>query len=320
MTIITTHIQPATSFLDNGDLIAIPTETVYGLAANAFDPIAVQKIFELKKRPSYNPLIVHIKDLDSADEVAQNIPQTAKLLAKTFWPGPLTLVLEKKSIIPDIITAGKNTVAVRVPNHPLVLQLLANLKYPLAAPSANPFGSISPTEPNHVFNYFNGKLPLILDGGKCAKGIESTIIGFNNETPILYRHGSISVEQIEDVTGKIEIAVKDNSSPIAPGMLSKHYAPKTTTYLSSDIKKDLAHFSNKKIGVLLFKEALPEMPNTVQLVLSTTGSFDEAARNLYAAMHQLDALQLDAIIVERVPHIDLGRSINDRLERAISKE
>jgi L-threonylcarbamoyladenylate synthase len=320
MTIITTHIQPATSFLDNGDLIAIPTETVYGLAANAFDPIAVQKIFELKKRPSYNPLIVHIKDLDSADEVAQNIPQTAKLLAKTFWPGPLTLVLEKKSIIPDIITAGKNTVAVRVPNHPLVLQLLANLKYPLAAPSANPFGSISPTEPNHVFNYFNGKLPLILDGGKCAKGIESTIIGFNNETPILYRHGSISVEQIEDVTGKIEIAVKDNSSPIAPGMLSKHYAPKTTTYLSSDIKKDLAHFSNKKIGVLFFKEALPEMPNTVQLVLSTTGSFDEAARNLYAAMHQLDALQLDAIIVERVPHIDLGRSINDRLERAISKE
>jgi L-threonylcarbamoyladenylate synthase len=320
MTIITTHIQQATSFLDNGDLIAIPTETVYGLAANAFDPIAVQKIFELKKRPSYNPLIVHIKDLDSADDVAQNIPQTAKLLAKTFWPGPLTLVLEKKSIIPDILTAGKNTVAVRVPNHPLVLQLLANLQYPLAAPSANPFGSISPTEPNHVFNYFNGKLPLILDGGKCAKGIESTIIGFNHETPILYRHGSISVEQIEDVTGKIEIAVKDNSSPIAPGMLSKHYAPKTTTYLSSDIKKDLVHFSNKKIGVLLFKEELPAMPNTVQLVLSKIGSFDEAARNLYAALHQLDALQLDAIIAERVPYIDLGRSINDRLERAISKE
>jgi L-threonylcarbamoyladenylate synthase len=320
MTIITTQIEKAKFILDKGELVAIPSETVYGLAANAFDPIAVQKIFDLKQRPSYNPLIVHLKNYDSIDSVAQNIPSIARQLAKIFWPGPLTLVLEKKSIVPDCITSEKKTVAVRVPNHPVTLALLEKLSYPLAAPSANPFGNISPTQPDHVLSYFKEQLPLILDGGNCAKGIESTIIGFDGEHPILYRFGSISVEEIEQKIGKIDIVVHNNSSPNAPGMLSKHYAPKTPTSLSSNIIKDIESYGNRKIGLLLFKTTLPETPNVVQIILSKSGDFEEAGKNLYAALHQLDQMQLDAIIAERLPDIDIGRSINDRLARAICND
>ena len=195
-------ILKAKEVLQKNELIAIPTETVYGLAGNAYSETAVKKIFELKQRPFYNPLIVHIKNTAALDTVACEIPEMAYALAKEFWPGSLTLLLKKKDHIPEIITAGKATVAVRVPNHPLTLALLEQLDFPLAAPSANPFGSISPTTAQHVADYFKGNLEIILDGGECQNGLESTIIGFENDQAVLYRHGSIATEAIEKITKK----------------------------------------------------------------------------------------------------------------------
>jgi len=193
---ITTDLAAAVEALTAHQIIAIPTETVYGLAGNAFSEEAIAKIFKLKKRPLYNPLIVHIKSVDFLTKVAQEIPEVALVLAKAFWPGPLTLVLKKRSIIPDIVTAGKDTVAIRVPNHPMTSQLLNELDFPLAAPSANPFGSISPTTAHHVSHYFSEELDVILDGGTCERGIESTIIGFENDLPIVYRLGVITLKII----------------------------------------------------------------------------------------------------------------------------
>ncbi|MEM8907801.1 MAG: L-threonylcarbamoyladenylate synthase, partial [Bacteroidota bacterium] len=231
MTVISSAIAKASEILRNEDLVAIPTETVYGLAGNIYSELAIRKIFQLKQRPLYNPLIVHLPAVERLADIVSSVPEQARLLAEQFWPGPLTLVLKKKSIVPDLITAGKDTVAVRVPNHPLTLQLLEDLDFPLAAPSANPFGSISPTNPNHVKNYFDGQLRMILDGGACQKGIESTIIGFEKEQAILYRLGSIPVEEISKVIGPIQVKNKKEKAPNAPGMLSRHYAPRTPTYL-----------------------------------------------------------------------------------------
>ena len=196
----TSAIQVAVEALQNNEIIGLPTETVYGLAGNAYSEVAVQKIFALKNRPHFNPLIVHIKSAAVITSVAKNIALVALQLADAFWPGPLTLVLEKQDHIPDIVTGGKNTVGVRVPNHPLALELMEQLDFPLAAPSANPFGSISPTTAKHVADYFTDSLTIVLEGGSCDKGIESTIVGFENGQAILYRQGSTKVEDIEKST------------------------------------------------------------------------------------------------------------------------
>lgn len=315
----TTNITKAAQALINDEIIAIPTETVYGLAGNAYSEKALKKIFELKKRPFYNPLIVHIKSTVFLNTVATDIPDMAWKLAEEFWPGSLTLVLKKQSHIPDIVTAGKETVAVRVPNHPVALALLEQLEFPLAAPSANPFGCISPTTAMHVSNYFKGNLEIVLDGGASQNGIESTIIGFENDKPILYRHGSISVEDIERIIGKVLITTSKDSSPDAPGMLSRHYAPKTKTYLADNVAELMQSFSGKKIGLLLFKDETTSAEKILQEVLSKKGNLAEAAKNLYATMHRLDKSNLDVIIAERFPNKGLGKSINDRLERAIKK-
>ncbi|MBW4361734.1 L-threonylcarbamoyladenylate synthase [Flavobacterium taihuense] len=315
----TTNITKAAQALIEDEIIAIPTETVYGLAGNAYSENALKKIFELKKRPFYNPLIVHIKSTAFLDIVASDIPDMAWKLAEEFWPGSLTLVLKKQPHIPDIITAGKATVAVRVPNHPIALALLEQLEFPLAAPSANPFGCISPTTAMHVSNYFKENLQVILDGGVCQNGIESTIIGFENDKPILYRHGSISVKDIERIVGKVLIITNEDCSPDAPGMLSRHYAPKTDTYLTDNVSELIPSFSGKKIGLLLFKDKIKSAENILQEVLSKKGNLAEAAKNLYATMHRLDKSNLDVIIAERLPNKGLGKSINDRLERAIKK-
>ena len=316
---ITTNLDEAEQALINGDIIGMPTETVYGLAGNAYSESAVKKIFALKQRPFFNPLIVHIKSAEFLSEVATNIPEIAIKLAENFWPGSLTIVLKKQPHIPDLVTAGKETVAIRVPNHPLTLALLEKLNFPLAAPSANPFGSISPTSAAHVSNYFNAELGVILDGGACEKGVESTIIGFEDNQPVLYRHGSISVEDIEQVVGKVRIVVNNDGKPDAPGMLSRHYAPKTDTFLTDNVNALIHAFSGKKIGLLLFKDEITEGPIIHQEILSKTGNTNEAARNLYAAMHRLDKSNLDVIIAERLPNKGLGKTINDRLERAIKK-
>jgi L-threonylcarbamoyladenylate synthase len=316
---ITKDILKAKKVLKNEGIVAIPTETVYGLAGNAYSDEALKKIFILKKRPFYNPLIVHIKSASALNQIAQEIPDAAKKLAETFWPGPLTLVLKRLDHISDIVTSGKDTVAVRVPNHPITLKLLDELDFPLAAPSANPFGSISPTSAEHVSNYFETELEVILDGGNCEKGIESTIIGFENNEPILYRHGSIAIEEIEKVIGKVATQTKMEAKPNAPGMLLKHYAPKTETFLTNNISELVKSFEGKKIGVLTFKDKVTNKNIAHQEILSSIGNMNEAAKNLYAALHRLDLLKLDAIIVERLPNHNLGKSINDRLERAVKK-
>lgn len=313
---ITNNIKIAETALLRNDLVAIPTETVYGLAGNAFNDSVIKKIFELKKRPYFNPLIVHIKSMSALDTVAIDIPPIAYQLADIFWPGPLTLLLKKQSVISDLVTAGKPTVAVRVPHHETTLKLLNNLPFPLAAPSANPFGSISPTSPFHVEAYFGSDLEVILDGGICKKGIESTIIGFNNQQPILYRHGAISIEEIEEKVGKIKVVTKNNNDPSAPGMLSKHYAPATKTILTENITKTALEYQHCKIGLLLFNKRI-NIKTAAQKVLSEKGDLKEAAKNLYATLHDLDKLNLDIIIAEKMPNNGLGLSINDRLERAI---
>ncbi|MDA8692528.1 L-threonylcarbamoyladenylate synthase [Saprospiraceae bacterium] len=317
---ISKDIGEAAEELQSDNIIGLPTETVYGLAGNAYSEIAISKIFAVKQRPLFNPLIVHIKSANFLSEVAIEIPEKAQILANAFWPGPMTLVLKKKSHIPDIVTAGKDTVAIRVPSHPLALDLLGQLDFPLAAPSANPFGSISPTCALHVFDYFDDRLKVILDGGECQRGIESTIIGFENEVPIIYRLGSLSVDLIQDKVGPIKTKMHNGeNAPEAPGMLSRHYAPSTETYLSEDVDKMIEMHSHKKIGLLLFKEFKKSIPIEQQEVLSKNGDTSEAAKNLYAAMHRLDKLNLDLIIAERLPDIGLGRTLNDKLERASKK-
>ena len=317
--LITTDLHKAAEALKQNNIIALPTETVYGLAGNAFEPEAIEKIFSLKKRPFYNPLIVHIKSAEYMTHIAKDIPEIAFRVAMEFWPGPLTLVLNKKSIVPDIITAGKDTVAVRMPNHPVTLELLNSLDFPLAAPSANPFGSISPTTAAHVARYFGEDLEVVLDGGECLKGIESTIIGFEGEQAVLYRLGSISAEDLEHVVGKLKHHTSDDSAPAAPGMLSRHYAPSTDTFLTKDVKEMVFSHPDKKIGLLLFQENSISQNVAHTEVLSKEGDLNEAARNLYAAMHRLDHLNLDLIIAEKLPEEELGKSINDRLKRAVKK-
>lgn len=313
---ISNDIEAAAKILENGNLVAIPTETVYGLAANIYDEAAVKKIFDLKQRPLFNPLIVHIHSVSQLSEIAKNIPDKAMQLADAFWPGAITLVLKKQDRIPDIITAGKDSVAVRMPNHPVSLALLRRLDFPLAAPSANPFGCISPTRAVHVQEYFGDTLEMVLDGGDCEDGIESTIIGFEEDEAVLYRLGAIAMEDIEAVIGQVVVRNRNESSPEAPGMLLRHYAPMTKTILVQNVAEAIASYPGKKIGLLLFSTNLNTENSLHQELLSTKGDLKEAASKLYAAMHQLDRLELDLIIAERLPDYGLGKSMNDRLQRA----
>ena len=319
MTQISADIEIAKQLLEADELIAVPTETVYGLAANAFSEQAVKKIFALKKRPSFNPLIVHISSISYLDTIACNIPPLAIQLATVFWPGPLTLLLEKKDIIPACVTAGSKKVAVRVPNHILTLELLSKLPFPIAAPSANPFMSISPTKPEHVKKYFDRKLKFILDGGFCEEGIESTIIGFENNQAILYREGSCSLAEIEKITGKLLVAKSHSKMPEAPGMTKKHYAPATPLIVTTNYKKELGKHLHKKVGLLTFNVVNNKVPEIIYSCLSESDSLKEAAANLYAKLIDLDAMNLDLIIATYVPNKGIGRSINDRLERASAK-
>jgi L-threonylcarbamoyladenylate synthase len=316
MSIISSDINRAIQILNSEDVVAIPTETVYGLAGNIYSEKAIKKIFEVKERPLFNPLIVHLHTIDQVRKVVTVFPDKAKQLAAAFWPGSLTLVLKKHASVPDLITANKDTVAIRIPNHPVTLELLKELDFPLAAPSANPFNRISPTKSTHVEAYFKDKITMVLEGGSCNNGLESTIIGFENELPVLYRLGSISVEEIEMVIGKIQINNKKDKAPNAPGMLAKHYAPKTKTHLVDDIDQFLKKQSSKRIGTLTLSKQM-KSPNIIcSEVLSADANLKEAASKLYAALHKLDAQDLDLIVIERFPNKGVGATINDRLERA----
>jgi L-threonylcarbamoyladenylate synthase len=318
ITKISYDIADAKLFLNHGYVIAIPTETVYGLAANCYDPKAVGRIYELKNRPASNPLILHICSTDMLSDIAAEMPCEAYHLSKVFWPGPLTLLLKKSSKIPDYLTGGRDTVAVRIPQHVMALELLNQLDYPLAAPSANPYNHISPTNAKRVCEYFENKIPLVLDGGSCKHGIESTIISFANNRPEILRYGSISKESIEKELGSHLIDNTNYKETIAPGMSLKHYAPITPLYITDDIHRFVTHFSDKRIGVLSFSKRIfnKRYPNEI---LSYQGNLEEAAKNLYEKLHILDHLGLDFIVTCFVPDEGVGTSINDRLRRASSK-
>jgi L-threonylcarbamoyladenylate synthase len=318
MALIGSDIQQAKLFLSKGEVVGIPTETVYGLAGNAFDIEAVSKIFEVKKRPTFDPLIVHTNSIERLREFVQYIPEKAQLLAQKFMPGPLTLLLPKHSSIPDLVTSGLDTVAVRIPNHSLTLALLEQLDFPLAAPSANPFGYISPTSAKHVAKQLGDKIPYILDGGECQVGIESTIVGFENEEVIVYRKGGLAIEEIEKVVGKVQVISHSSSNPKAPGMLKSHYAPRKEMFIldNDNLKKET---QKDRIGYLAFQEYNVDLPQNSQLILSESGSYREAAKNLFAYMRAFDAMDIDKIFVELLPEKDLGIAINDRLRRAAVK-
>lgn len=313
--LIDKNIDLAVSLLLRNELVAIPTETVYGLAGNAFNDVAVAKIFSVKNRPSFDPLIVHTSSWERLEVMVKDIPPQARFLAEAFMPGPLTLLLPKGDLIPDIVTAGSHFVAVRIPKHPLTLKLLERLPFPLAAPSANPFGYISPTTPEHVAQQLGDKIGYILDGGPCTVGVESTIIGFNASQTTIYRKGGIAVEAIEAITGPVEVKTHSTSNPKAPGMLQSHYAPKVPLFLGN-IKAMLPNYSKHKVGVISFQKSYDNIPDNHQIILSKKGDFTEAARGLFAGMRHLDSMALDAILAELLPERDLGRAINDRLRRA----
>lgn len=305
----------AAKYLLDGKLVAIPTETVYGLAANALNPDAVLSVFDAKKRPHFDPLIIHVTDTAMASEYALFNDDRLHLLAQKFWPGPLTLLLPKKDIIPDLVTSGLNRVAVRIPDHALTMQLLQTIKLPLAAPSANPFGYVSPTEPRHVEKQLGDKIAYILDGGVCKVGLESTIVGLEDEKICVYRLGGLAIEDIEKITGTVELRVNHSSNPSAPGQLKSHYAPRKPLYFG-DSELLLQKFDSKKCALISFG-AIPKSIDTHLIYnLSATGNLNEAAINLFRFLREADESDAEIVICQKLPETGLGRAINDRLTRA----
>ena len=315
-----TDIPQAASYLKQGQLVAIPTETVYGLAGNALDVKAVSSIFETKNRPSFDPLILHVASLEQVNSFVSSFPEKLKRLAEAFWPGPLTVLLPRNASVPDLVTSGLDRVAVRVPNHPLTLSLLAQLNFPLAAPSANPFGYISPTQAAHVEAQLGAQIPYILDGGACAVGLESTIVGMEGEQVVIYRLGGLDLSKIEAVVGSVTVQAHSSSNPSAPGQLASHYAPRKP-FLVGDLKLLVPKLTQegKAFGVLSFSTHFPALPSDRQFVLSPSEDLQEAAQRLFMGMRLLDESDADLILAEYVPEIGLGRAINDRLKRAAAQ-
>lgn len=311
-----TDIQLAAQLLQAGQLVGIPTETVYGLAANALDIKAVSKIFTAKNRPTFDPLIIHSASLEQAKEYVHDIPDKLVTLANTFMPGPLTLLIEKRNNIPDLVTSGLPRVALRIPSHPLVKALLEKIDFPLAAPSANPFGYISPTSAAHVLNQLSDQVAYVLDGGICQVGLESTIVGIENDEVTIYRKGGLAIEEIESIIGPVSIKPYSSSNPAAPGMLKSHYSPrKPLRLLNSNDFENCPVEKNK--AYLSFQTP---KNNGICKTLSLTGNMEEAAQNLFAFLRLLDEEDVEEIIAELLPEIGLGRAINDRLRRAAIEE
>ncbi len=306
-----TFIHEAAHSIRLGGVVAFPTETVYGLGANALNAEAVAKIFEIKQRPFFDPLIVHVASHEMTREVVATLPDIALRCMKAFWPGPLTLVLPKSAIIPQIVTAGLDTVAVRMPEHEVAQKLIHASGVPIAAPSANPFGYLSPTTAEHVFSQLGDKVEIILDGGKCPVGVESTIIKIEDEGIVLLRYGGIPVEDIEAVAGKVSVIRKQEVE--APGQLPYHYAPETKIVLVKDVSKIP---DDSSYGIIMYKKRDVAFKNIHIMYLSDDGDLRQAAANLFTCLHALDALRLSVIYAEEIPEIGLGKAIMDRLKKA----
>jgi L-threonylcarbamoyladenylate synthase len=311
---ISTDRNAAVELLRNGEIVALPTETVYGLAAHALDPIAVAKIFEAKGRPRFDPLIVHLPDnawLEKIVDLPTEDRQLVSVLAKKFWPGPFTIVLPRKTILPEITTAGLETVAVRVSAHPVFAEIIRAFGAPLAAPSANRFGRISPTTARHVYDELSGRVPLIIDAGPTAHGIESTIVAVRDRKIEILRRGPITSDDL-GAYGKVEIA-KPSDKVSAPGQLPSHYAPKTPLRLVDDLK---SFQSDKRCALLVWNPINQDDRFVAIRNLSEKQDLREAAANLFRYLRELDELDVDLIVAERVPDQGLGAAILDRLTRA----
>ncbi|MEM0954044.1 MAG: L-threonylcarbamoyladenylate synthase [Pseudomonadota bacterium] len=320
MALITQDIAAVAAALRQGELAAIPTETVYGLAGNALNAEAVAGIFDAKRRPSFDPLIMHLPNADAVTGYVVDFPARLRNLADALWPGPLTLLLPRQNIVPDLVTSGLERVAVRVPAHPMAASLLEQLDFPLAAPSANPFGYISPTTAEHVQAQLGERIDWILDGGAAPVGIESTIVGMEDGSPMIYRLGGVAVDQIEALIGPVTVKAHSSSRPAAPGLLEQHYAP-ATRFILGDRAALVSKMLEKdhRVGVLNFDTPVEGIDLGLQRVLSPTADLREAASNLFAALRELDSFALDVIVAERVPAAGLGLAINDRLQRAAAR-
>lgn len=308
------NIKEAASIIKAGGIVSFPTETVYGLGADAMNPIAVARIFEAKNRPFFDPLIAHLSDPEQIFKITKNVDDEILKLAEEFWPGPLTIVLPKSENVPDIVTSGLDTVACRVPDHPVAIKLIEMCGTPIAAPSANPFGFLSPTQAIHVEDQLGSRVDMILDGGKCKIGVESTIIKIENHSIELLRPGGIPVELIESITGKPVTGKKIFNNPESPGQLDYHYSPSKPVKISNNID-----FNDNNACFLLFKDPGIDYPDEKVEILSQSGDIKEAAANLFSALHRLDKLKYRVIIAEPVPKTGLGLAIMDRLVKASNK-
>ena len=318
---VITEVSIAAAALQRGELVAFATETVYGLGGVALWPETVAHIFEAKGRPTFDPLIVHVPDLAAVHELVTEFPACAERLAREFWPGPLTLVLPKAACIPDLVTSGLTAVAVRIPRHPLALELLRQVGLPIAAPSANLFGRVSPTTASHVADQLGDRIEWILDGGPCEVGVESTVLAIPaSGPPTLLRPGGLTLEQIEAVIGPVRVPSRNQTTAdsrpdrpqLAPGSLPQHYAPATPVSIGLFAEAP----SPGRYGALVFQHCPhPERYAAIE-VLSASGHLSQAAAALFAALRRLDTQQLDGIVTERFPDEGLGRAINDRLQRA----
>lgn len=311
-------LAAAADILKSGGLVGMPTETVYGLAANALDGEAVAKIFAAKGRPSFNPLIIHVPDLEAAGEYVE-ISESAQALAQKFWPGPLTMILPRKAGCPvsELASAGLETLAVRVPNHPVALELLKTCELPIAAPSANKSGSLSPTTPTHVHEQLGTAVELILAAGACSVGLESTVVDLSGAHPAVLRPGAVTAEEIGEALGvDVHIESGDAAKPKSPGLLLKHYAPDTPVRLNAiDVKagEALLAFGSDKFMVAR------DFPAEMKRNLSEAQDLHEAAANLFAMLKELDRSGAKGIAVMAVPELGIGAAINDRLRRAAQK-
>ena len=310
-------VATAVEHLQKGEAIALPTETVYGLAADALRTNAVLKIFEAKERPRFDPLIVHLPDrswLDRLTNIQQSDERFVRTLAERFWPGPVTIVLPRRSEVPDIVTAGLETVAVRLSAHPILSEIITAFGRPLAAPSANRFGRISPTTAAHVLAELDSRIPLIVDGGATAHGLESTIVAVRNGWIEILRHGPITREQLQEFAS-VRVAA-ERERPEAPGQLRSHYAPRTRLVLTKNLKSFQLPAGRSGLLTLRQKEMVSF---TEARVLSPTGDLREAAANLFRYLRELDEAQLDLIVAEELPETGLGCAIMDRLRRAAAR-
>lgn len=311
-------IRLAADLLRQGKLVVFPTETVYGLGADALNEAAVCHIFEAKKRPSFDPLIVHAFSAKQAFALAKNVPPAAKVLAKQFWPGPLTLVLPKKRIVPDVVTSGLETVALRVPAHPVARKLLREFGGPIAAPSANLFGRTSPTTAKHVQEDLGGSVSLILDGGRSAVGVESTVLKIENGAGVILRPGAVTAE---DVSRWLPARrARERGSMESPGQMLSHYAPKTAMWMLAESgEKAISSISAakaKSTGLITFSKKPVSGAFASVAVLSRRGNLEEAAAELFHAIRKLDKMGFRRLIAEPVPDTGIGIAINDRLRKA----